>query len=106
MFAARFQSSPVESLHRERSCSFGCGPSAWTALSQPDRTKYDFRMQFSATLTCPDCGFAERLPMPSNACTFFHACSGCGTVIRPKPGDCCVFCSYGDRRCPPKLWTA
>lgn len=20
----------------------------------------------------------------------------------PKPGDCCVFCSYGDEVCPPR----
>jgi hypothetical protein len=22
-------------------------------------------------------------------------------VLQPKPGDCCVFCSYGDVPCPP-----
>ncbi|MGK2961525.1 MAG: GDCCVxC domain-containing (seleno)protein [Gemmatimonadaceae bacterium] len=55
-----------------------------------------------ATLKCPDCGFADWLAMPLNACTYFHPCSGCGTVLRPKPGDCCVFCSYSDRRCPSK----
>jgi hypothetical protein len=22
-------------------------------------------------------------------------------LLRPKPGDCCVFCSYGDMKCPP-----
>jgi len=22
--------------------------------------------------------------------------------MRPKPGDCCVFCSFGDVPCPPK----
>ena len=21
--------------------------------------------------------------------------------LRPKPGDCCVFCSYGTVKCPP-----
>jgi hypothetical protein len=39
--------------------------------------------------------------MPSDACQFFYDCPGCGAVLRPKPGDCCVFCSYGDRPCPP-----
>ena len=23
-------------------------------------------------------------------------------LIQPLPGDCCVFCSYGSVRCPPK----
>jgi hypothetical protein len=25
----------------------------------------------------------------------------CKTLLRPKPGDCCVFCSYGSVKCPP-----
>ena len=40
--------------------------------------------------------------MPTNACWFFYDCTACGAVLRPKPGDCCVFCSWGDMRCPPK----
>nr|WP_281243396.1 GDCCVxC domain-containing (seleno)protein [Roseovarius lutimaris] len=24
-----------------------------------------------------------------------------GAVLRPKPGDCCVYCSYADVACPP-----
>jgi hypothetical protein len=41
------------------------------------------------------------MEMPTDACVFFHACSGCGTLLRPKAGDCCVFCSYGSVPCPP-----
>lgn len=52
-------------------------------------------------LTCPECGYAEELEMPENACVYFHTCSNCGTRLKPKPGDCCVFCSYGDIPCPP-----
>lgn len=54
-----------------------------------------------STLTCPHCGFAERLTMPTDACLFFHECAGCRALLRPQPGDCCVFCSYGDAKCPP-----
>lgn len=39
--------------------------------------------------------------MPMDACQFFYDCAGCGTVLRPKAGDCCVFCSYGSVPCPP-----
>jgi hypothetical protein len=27
--------------------------------------------------------------------------AGCHTLLRPKAGDCCVFCSYGSAKCPP-----
>ena len=36
-----------------------------------------------------------------DACQFFYECTGCGTLLRPKPGDCCLFCSYGSVPCPP-----
>jgi len=29
-------------------------------------------------------------------------CGYCGVTLRPRPGDCCVFCSYGNVPCPPK----
>jgi hypothetical protein len=52
-------------------------------------------------ITCPHCGTAKLEQMPTNACQFFYDCIGCGTRLKPKPGDCCVFCSYGSVRCPP-----
>jgi hypothetical protein len=39
--------------------------------------------------------------MPTDACQWFYDCKGCGAVLKPKPGDCCVYCSYADRPCPP-----
>jgi hypothetical protein len=54
-----------------------------------------------ATLTCPACGTATRESMPTNACQFFYTCPACSTRLRPLAGDCCVFCSYADRACPP-----
>jgi hypothetical protein len=47
------------------------------------------------------CGRRDELAMPTDACVFFHECAGCGALLRPKPGDCCVFCSYGSVPCPP-----
>jgi PAS domain S-box-containing protein len=38
---------------------------------------------------------------PADACHFCYECEGCDTVVRPKAGDCCVFCSYGSVSCPP-----
>ena len=54
-----------------------------------------------STLTCPDCGARKAETMPTDACLYFYECTGCRTVLRPKLGDCCVFCSYGTMPCPP-----
>lgn len=54
-----------------------------------------------STLTCPHCGAARRETMPTDACLFFYECPACRAMLRPKAGDCCVFCSYGDVKCPP-----
>lgn len=58
-------------------------------------------IQLQSTLTCPECGAAREETMPQDACQWFYECMGCGAVLRPKPGDCCVFCSYGTAPCPP-----
>ena len=55
-----------------------------------------------SVITCPQCGAARREEMPTDACQFFYECAACGTLLRPKPGDCCVFCSYGTVKCPPR----
>lgn len=60
-----------------------------------------FVMDLLSDLTCPACGYVERLAMPSNACVFFHECTGCHVLLRPNPGHCCVFCSFGSVPCPP-----
>lgn len=58
-------------------------------------------MQLQSTLTCPSCGHPSTEAMPTDACHFFYECKGCGALLKPNPGDCCVFCSYGDVPCPP-----
>ena len=54
-----------------------------------------------STLSCPECGYAKEETMPTDACQWFYECEACKTVLRPLQGDCCVFCSYGTRKCPP-----
>ena len=54
-----------------------------------------------SVLTCPRCGFAKAETMPTDACLFFYDCESCGAQLKPEPGDCCVFCSYGSIPCPP-----
>ncbi len=55
-----------------------------------------------SVLTCPHCGHQHTERMPTDACLYFWNCPSCGALLRPKPGDCCVFCSYGSAPCPPR----
>jgi len=55
-----------------------------------------------SVITCPKCGATSEEEMPLDACLYFFECRQCGALLRPKAGDCCVFCSYGSVRCPPK----
>lgn len=61
----------------------------------------DHTLQLESTITCPHCSHRALESMPSNACQFFYDCKGCGERLKPKTGDCCVFCSYGNLPCPP-----
>jgi hypothetical protein len=58
-------------------------------------------MKLVSVLTCPHCGRAATETMATDACRVFYPCGGCGRTLRPKAGDCCVFCSYGSVPCPP-----
>jgi len=54
-----------------------------------------------STIKCPKCGHGEKELMLEDACQYFYECKGCGTLLKPLKGDCCVYCSYGDVPCPP-----
>ena len=54
-----------------------------------------------STITCPECGYKAIEIMPTDACQWFYECLGCGILLKPLKGDCCVFCSYGTVPCPP-----
>lgn len=76
-----------------------------TAATDPaggERQTQAERPVLESTLTCPYCGFAEAGIMALDACLYFHECSRCRAILRPKSTDCCVFCSYGSVRCPPE----
>lgn len=72
------------------------------AVSFRDVWRWAHRPAATSILTCPGCGKRKREAMPKDACLFFYECTGCGALLRPKPEDCCVFCSYGSVRCPPR----
>ena len=69
----------------------------------PDRSAgSEPRTGEAGVLTCPVCGSVAEERMPENACVVRWRCPSCDTEVRPRPGDCCVFCSYGSRPCPPE----
>jgi hypothetical protein len=53
-----------------------------------------------STITCPECRHAQAEPMPEFSCAIAYQCTACGTLLRPLPDDCCVYCSYGSAPCP------
>lgn len=57
---------------------------------------------FESEITCPECGHKKIEIMPTDSCLFFYECEACRAMLKPEPGDCCVFCSYGSAKCPPK----
>ena len=53
-----------------------------------------------STITCPRCGSVATEVMPLDRCMFFWECPACHAIMKPKAGDCCVYCSYGTVPCP------
>lgn len=58
-------------------------------------------IQSTSIITCPNCEHTKEEEMPTTACQFFYKCENCSKLLKPKEGDCCVFCSYGTVACPP-----
>lgn len=54
-----------------------------------------------STITCPGCSHRSTETMPTDACQYIYVCKQCALQMKPKKGDCCVYCSYGDVPCPP-----
>ncbi len=52
-------------------------------------------------ISCPVCGWRQWEIMPEDACQIVYHCASCGVALHPKPGDCCVYCSFGSVPCPP-----
>ncbi len=59
-------------------------------------------MKLKSVIKCPECGYEKEEIMPVNSCLIFYECLKCKAKLSPKPGECCVFCSYGSVPCPSK----
>jgi hypothetical protein len=83
--------------------ALGAGLAAWSGWQfwQKRTVQKTTGAILQSTLTCPNCGFQKIETMPTDACQFFYECQNCHALLKPKPGDCCVFCSFGSVKCPP-----
>lgn len=59
------------------------------------------KVHLNSVITCPNCKYSKKELMPVDACVYFYECKHCGTLLKPLKGDCCIFCSYGNVKCPP-----
>ncbi len=51
-------------------------------------------------LTCPDCGSKQKSEMLEAAYSYAYQCNSCSEIVEKKEDSCCVYCSYGDVKCP------
>ena len=64
-------------------------------------SKQSSKVVLESTITCPKCHHSKMEIMPTTACQYFYECEDCKEILKPKKGDCCVYCSYGTVPCPP-----
>ena len=57
-------------------------------------------MVLRSKVKCPHCGYEKVETMPTDYCQISYRCESCGNLLIPKKGDCCIFCSFGDEKCP------
>jgi len=70
--------------------------------NQADSLKQHNANSLQSEITCPKCGNKKTETMPTDVCILSYTCQKCQAVLHPKEGDCCVFCTYGDHKCPSK----
>ena len=58
-------------------------------------------IQLQSIITCPYCQYKSTEEMPIDYCQYFWECPSCHNQLKPKKSDCCVYCSYGNVKCPP-----
>lgn len=65
-----------------------------------ESTNTNNNIVMQSEITCPKCGHKKMETMPTDVCTIKYNCEKCGEEMRPKNGDCCVFCTHGTHKCP------
>ncbi len=68
-------------------------------MSMPHASAVPAEQPLIGTLTCPHCGSKQQAEIPTGKCIPFYRCDACGKIVQATK-SCCVFCDYGDRKCP------
>jgi hypothetical protein len=55
--------------------------------------------KMEVTIKCPKCGADINIEVPKNACVAVAKCEKCGEQLCTKKGECCVICSYSEKKC-------
>lgn len=51
-------------------------------------------------LTCPECASSQNVEMLESGYSYAYQCDNCSEIIEKKEESCCVYCSYGEVKCP------
>jgi hypothetical protein len=84
----------------EESCTTACDSTSSSCCEKEVNASTE--VSDKSQITCPKCGHKKTEIMPTDVCQIKYTCENCRTVLYPKDGDCCVFCTYGDHKCPSK----
>lgn len=85
-----FKDHEIEIMKKESCCS------------EDEECGENKEVSTTSTITCPKCGHKKQETLPTDICLLKYECENCHAVLHPKDGDCCVFCTYGDHKCPSK----
>lgn len=88
--------APADSTTCDSTATNGCSEEGEACCEEKNETSA------TSVITCPKCGFKKTETMPTDVCQLKYTCTNCQVVLHPKDGDCCVFCTYGDHKCPSK----
>lgn len=83
-------STVIDNLNQKDSCCKKDGAEINKVISE------------TSEITCPKCGHKKIEELPTDVCVIKYICENCKTVLTPKMGDCCVYCTYGTHKCPSK----
>ncbi|WP_304608924.1 MULTISPECIES: GDCCVxC domain-containing (seleno)protein [unclassified Polynucleobacter] len=50
-------------------------------------------------ITCPNCYGQETLEISQGYSQHLYRCPSCSIILKPRSGDCCIFCSFGSQDC-------
>ncbi len=51
-------------------------------------------------LSCPQCGSTQSVNMLALEIPRVYQCNNCREVIQANADECCIYCQYGEVKCP------